>query len=883
MLVGGPGVGKTTLWEAALDSCHARGCRVLSARPSGADAQLAFTALIDLLDDVEFDRLDDLPAPQRRALDSALLRDDPDGPPAEPHAIRLAFLNVLRALTRERPVVLAVDDVQWLDGPSADALAFVARRLDPDQAVFLLARRPGPPGVLERALEGGRAVWLAVGPLSFGAIRRMLSERLGLTLQRQVLRRVVETSLGNPLFALEIGRSFLDEGIPVSPEEIAVPEVVEEVLGTRVARLTPVLRRLLLAVALSEGLRAAQIGVIGGPFALDDAVDAGLLVLDGDRVRASHPLLAAAARSRAGARERRELHLELARVVDDEELRALHLALAADAPDSHLSATLSAAAAAAAARGAAQEAVSLAGHALRVTASDATERSDRVLQLARYLEVAGDLQRLSAFLDGELDSLPSGQHRVRALLLLSEGGANVSNDDGLRYLEQALVESGTDPLLRAPVLAKLSSNSSAIRVRRLSDAEAWAAEALGAARDDPEIERAALGSLSWARSLQGKPIDDLRERFLAASAAVPYLAGSPDRVAAQRLVWRGEINRARELLTEMLRVAGDRGEPVSYALFRLHLCELELRAGGWAAAEQLLDEWEESSDDELLFWPMYERCRALLAAGRGLPEATATWGAQAIARAEATGVEWDRLEALRAIAIAALLEHEPARAADALRAVSEHTVREHVDEPGVFPFASDLVEALVELGALAEAAAVTERLGRLADAQRHPWALAATRRGVAVIALASGPYDERQAEQIEAAAADLAVLGLAFDHARTLLGLGRARRRARKWGAARRTLEQAASRFDELGSPGWADAARAELARIGARKPQQTGELTPAEQRVAELATEGLSNKEIAQALFVTVNTVEAHLSHAYAKLGIRSRAQLARAFAEHR
>ncbi len=883
MLVGAPGVGKTSLWEAGLDSCRAKGCWILSARPSGADAQLAFSGLIDLLDGIEFDRLDGLPAPQRRALQSALLRDDPDDTPAEPHAIRLALLNVMRALARERPIVVAVDDVQWLDEPSAGSLAFVAQRLDAGQAVFLLARRPGPPGVLERALDGGRAVWLAIGPLSFGAIRKMLSDRLGLTLQRQVLRRVVETTLGNPLFALEIGRSFLAQGVPASPEEIAVPEVVEEVLGTRVARLTPVLRRLLLAVALSEGLRAAQIAEIGGPFALDDAVDAGLLILDGERVRASHPLLAAAARSRAGSRERRELHLELARIVDDEELRALHLALAADAPDAQLSATLSVAAAAAASRGAAQEAVSLAGHALRVTAADATQRSDRVLQLAQYLEVAGDLQRLSVFLEGELDSLPSGSPRTRALLLLSEGGANVSNGDGLRYLERALVESGNDPRLRAPVLAKLSSNASAIRVSRLRDAEAWAREALAASHDDPEVERAALGSLSWARSLRGKPIDDLCARFVAASDTVPYLAGSPDRVAAQRLVWRGEVARARELLTAMLRVAGERGEPVSYALFRLHLCELELRAGGWAAADQLLSEWAESSDDELLFWPMYERCRALLAAGRGLPEAASSWGAQAIARAEATGVEWDRLEALRAIAIAALLEHDAARAADGLRAISEHTLREHIDEPGVFPFAPDLVEALAELGAFAEAAAVTERLRRLAAGQRHPWALAATRRCAAVLELASGPYDERQAAQIEQAATDFDALGLAFDHARTLLGLGRARRRARKWGAARRTLEQAASRFDQLGSPGWAEEARAELARIGARKPQQTGELTPTEQRVAELASQGLSNKEIAQALFVTVNTVEAHLSHAYAKLGIRSRAQLARAFAEHR
>jgi DNA-binding NarL/FixJ family response regulator len=101
------------------------------------------------------------------------------------------------------------------------------------------------------------------------------------------------------------------------------------------------------------------------------------------------------------------------------------------------------------------------------------------------------------------------------------------------------------------------------------------------------------------------------------------------------------------------------------------------------------------------------------------------------------------------------------------------------------------------------------------------------------------------------------------------------------WGAARDSLERAASVFDEIGSAGWGDRARSELSRVGARKPSPRGELTPTEQRVAELATQGLSNKEIAQALFVTVNTVEAHLSHAYAKLGIRSRAQLARAFAE--
>ena len=132
-------------------------------------------------------------------------------------------------------------------------------------------------------------------------------------------------------------------------------------------------------------------------------------------------------------------------------------------------------------------------------------------------------------------------------------------------------------------------------------------------------------------------------------------------------------------------------------------------------------------------------------------------------------------------------------------------------------------------------------------------------------------------QALEQAAAEYDRLGLRFDAARSLLALGRAQRRHRKWGAARRTLEAAEAAFGELGSPGWAEEARAELSRVGARRPQPSGQLTPAERRVAELAADGLANKEIAQALFLSVKTVEGHLSHVYAKLGVRSRAKLAR------
>jgi DNA-binding CsgD family transcriptional regulator len=306
------------------------------------------------------------------------------------------------------------------------------------------------------------------------------------------------------------------------------------------------------------------------------------------------------------------------------------------------------------------------------------------------------------------------------------------------------------------------------------------------------------------------------------------------------------------------------------------VCELELRAGAWDAAARLLDEWAESSDRDLLFWPMYERCRALLASGRGLADEAERWATEAIARAEATGCKWDKLEALRALGMAALLAHDPKRAAESLREVWEHTMCEGVDEPGVFPVAPELVEALVELGELDEARAVTERLHDLAERQQHPWGTVTASRCRAVVRLASGRDRAGAAAAMVLAAAEYERLGLPFDRARTLLSLGRAQRRVKQWGAARSSLEMATTMFEQLGSNGWAEQARLELDRVGARRPSPTGELTATERRVADLAAAGSSNKEIARALYVTVHTVEAHLSHTYAKLGVRSRGQLA-------
>ncbi len=792
------------------------------------------------------------------------------------HAIALGFQNVVRALSARVLVLIAIDDVQWLDAPSLDVLTFLARRLRDERVAFLLTRRADGPTAVEGVLRRGELRSLEVGPLSVGAIRRLLIERLGLRVSRELLRRIVEVTVANPLFVLELGRELLASGLPATAAELPVPAGIEDLLGMRVGSLPSLLRRLLVALALSAELRLSELAALGGQAGLDDAVDQGLLLVEGDRVRAVHPLLAAAAMRGAGRAERHELHLALARVVADGELRAMHLALATDETDDELSSTMARAAAAAAARGARQRAVALAEHALRLTPAGSGDRGGRVLELADYLDRAGELERVKDLLAPEVESLPCGAPRARAWLMLSEGPSSRHMDDLADYQRRAMTEAADDPDLRASVLAKQAANASASTISGFSQAETRALEAVEVARGaGPNVQRLALYALAWVRAMTGRPVDELCGSSEAVSDAAAYIAGAPERVAGQRLVWRGEIARARETLMRLLVLADERGERESYALMRLHVCELHLRVGGWDAAEALLDEWSQSTDRGLMFRPKYERCRALLAAGRGEIEGTQRWATLAVGRGEETGCRWDTLEALRALAIGRLLAHEPAAAAESLRSVWCHLEREGVDEPGVFPVAPELVQALADLGELEEAEAVTERLAELAGRRVHPWASLTAARCASVVRLAGTVSDAPSADALERAAAGYEALGLRFDAARSLLSLGRAQRRLRQWGSARRATERAIATFDAIGSTGWAQQARGELERVGGRRPRASGELTQSERRVAGLAAEGLSNKEIARELVVTVHTVEVHLSRAYAKLGVRSRGQL--------
>jgi hypothetical protein len=373
----------------------------------------------------------------------------------------------LRALAAQAPLLVAIDDVQWLDAPSADALTFAARRLEVDAIRFLLTKRAGVPAPLEQAL-GDPLSLVLLFPSRRGAI----------------------------LLALELGRAWLSTG----HGERSAPDAVK--IRLHAGRATPVpVRRLLLVADLSADRRRPAAAI--GTAALDDAPRQDPARRRG---RASVTPGCPLRRKHSRAAERRELHLWLARTVADEGLRARHLALATEGPDASLAATVASAAAGASARGAAEESVELAEHALRLTPPDSAARSDRLLALADYLVVAGNEERVTDLLSPEADSLPDGAARCRAHLLLAGGGAIANADDLRDHLERAFVESDGDAALRAEVLASKSWHTAVVWVEGISDAEAWALEALPAARQaGPEAERRVLTGLAWARICADSP------------------------------------------------------------------------------------------------------------------------------------------------------------------------------------------------------------------------------------------------------------------------------------------------------------------------------------------------------------------------------------------
>ena len=256
---GDPGIGKTTVWQATVEAAEASGVRVLRAAPAQSEAGLAFSSLADLLARALGDVADELPPPQRQALEAALLLDTPGGGRTDRRAVAAGLLNALRALAAEAPVLVAIDDVQWLDGPSAAALQFAFRRLDEEPVALLAARRPGTDESLEEALPAERLLRVPIGALDFLALNAVLQERLRAILARPLLHRIHELSGGNPFFALELARA------PEALEAGTLPPTLDVLVHERLQELPEDARRALLVAAAASKPTAALVEQVAAP------------------------------------------------------------------------------------------------------------------------------------------------------------------------------------------------------------------------------------------------------------------------------------------------------------------------------------------------------------------------------------------------------------------------------------------------------------------------------------------------------------------------------------------------------------------------------------------------------------------------------------------
>ena len=888
LLDGAIGIGKTTLWREGVAAAEKRGQRVLSCRSVEAEIALPFTALGDLLGEVDDHVLSRLPEPQREALDVALLRAEAHGSPSLGRAIALGLLGVLRGLSQDGELVVAIDDVQWLDSPSADALGFAARRLRDEPIGFLLARRAGGddafPLGLEAALDSGRVARLPLGPFDLHAIDELLRARLGRQFLRPTLAELERLSGGNPFFALELGRALVARDAPIAGDALPLPATLQELLRERLAGLSPEAREVVLVVsALSRATVAVVAAATGEAVAatgLDRAGEAGILEERGGRVTFSHPLLASVVDAEAPASEKRALHTRLAQIVDEPDERARHLALAATGPDPQVAAALDDAARRARARGAPQSAAELWERARRLTRPDDPTAWKRSIEAGECHFEAGDTDRARILLEEAVARLPPGPDRAEALPRLAWVRSFVEGFHvGARLFRAALAEVGDDPALRIEIERGLAwsvhETGDVIGAERHARTALQMAEQLG----EPALLARALADTAFFETVRGHGIPTaMIERALDLDSKDEWrpILGRPAWIQGMLLEWAGDFDAARRTLDALRQGALARGDEHSVTFVAFHLGRVECLAGNWQLAERYAEECfatmaQTGQEDER---PFALTLRALVDAHLGrVAEARAATD-EALPLALELGVAPAHLELL---GIRGFLEHSLGDASEAQRFLGplpRAVAEAGFGEPALFRFHGDAIETLLALGHHEAAAALLTELEEQGRATGRVWADTIAARCRALLGAAAGDTGAAFAD-LDRALELHDQLHEPFERARTLLVLGALQRRSRQRGAARESLTQACAVFDELGARLWSEKANAELRRIGGRAPGP-GTLTPTEERVAGLVAAGRTYREVADALFISPKTVQWNLSKIYRKLGVRSRAELA-------
>jgi DNA-binding CsgD family transcriptional regulator/tetratricopeptide (TPR) repeat protein len=878
---GEPGIGKTTVWREAIREAEEASYRVLSCRPAEPETKLSFSSLTDLTGAVADEVLPHLPKPQRRALEGALLRTEVASDVLDHRAVAAGFLSTLTIMGQTTPVLVGVDDVQWLDQPSRRVLEFAVRRLGGAPVGVLVTQRAEGevpvPLRLDRATAENRFERLRLGPLSTAAIHQLVKQSLDLSLPRPTLVKLQRASGGNPFYAVEIATA-LREGLddPTTPGRLPVPGAVSDLVSQRIRKLPAPTKDALLE---ASGLAQPTVTLVDER-ALELAEEAGLITVAHDgRITFRHPIFAAAVYDAAAAPRRRALHRRLAERVEDVEERARHLALATTEPDGSVAGILDLAAARARSRGAPDAAAELAEEACRLTPPDqkaALRR--RLIDAGGHHFWAGDLSRARAVLSVVAADPGAGKARAEALMLLGTVcHSEYSVPEALDCLERARLEARDDVRLEVRIDNELTFVHNLVGDFSAVDAPVRRALAKAERLGEPDLLAETLAVSAIADFLLGRGVDDRIERALALEdpdSQIPVHL-RPSLIASHLDFYTGRLDRAAERFRAVRRRLIERGEDSDLTHVTNHLAWLECWRGDLDAAAAHVEESLELSDqlESEALRAQALAFGALVHAYRGEAEATRSTATEGLTLLERTGALNGVIWALAGLGMLELSLGDYEAAHHALGPPLEEIDPAGLREPIVAFYVPDTVEALIGLGDLQRAEPLIGMLESNARRLDRQWARASAARCRGKLLATQGDIDAAL-RVFDEARALYERTGIPIELARTLLAKGQIERRARRKGRARDSLQQAQATFERHGARLWADRASSELDSLGLRRTEGD-ELSPAERRVAELAASGSSNREIAVTLFMSPKTVEAHLTHSYRKLGIHSRAQL--------
>jgi DNA-binding CsgD family transcriptional regulator len=872
-LVGEAGIGKTTLLDDAAE--RAAGMQLLRARGIESEAQIAFGALLELLRPALV-LLERIPEPQALALEAALaLRR---GPAQERFAVGAATLSLLAAYAEQGPVAVLVDDAQWLDDSSAQALLFAFRRLVADPIAVVVAVRAGEPSLL----DGADLAVLPVGGLSSDESATLLGG-----VAPDVVQRLHRATAGNPLALLELGSDAPDLALAPEGAPLLVSARIARAFLHRVQALEDEVRRALVLVAASGTGEPAILDRAAAKLGLELSVlaaaeSAGLIAVHAGAIEFHHPLAGSAIYANAPVTERRAAHRALAAALPDRDIdrRAWHLAAAAIGPDEAASSALE------------QAGVRGRGRSAYATAAAAFERAARLAagaeRRARLLWQAAD----SAWLAGLAE---------RAVALLDESRAT-TGDRGQRVRIDQLA--GHIATRRGPVMRGHAILVGAAQQAEPERAVAMLAEAAaacfyaGAPAEMLEVAERARSTLpadatprarflAWSAVGMAQVVGgDAAAGAEAIHAAITLAERSPDlRDDLELVPWLAnapiflrEAGAGRSLLTHVESTARARAAVGALPFVLNLIARDQATTDRWAVAEstyrEAIDLARESGQQTDL--PFALAGLASLMARRGREAECRRDVAEALERSAALGTRLHDIWARAALGELELGLGDAALAAEHFERQGEllHDLR--ITDVDLSP-AAELVEAYMKLGRAAEAEPVAEQLSAAAAAKGQPWSLARAERCRGLVAA-----DADATAHFEQALRHHEQTPDAFEAARTRLAYGERLRRARRRVDAREHLRAALQTFERLDARPWAERARRELAATGEtvrrRDPSTVDALTPQELQIALLLGSGKTTRETAAALFLSPKTVEYHLRHVYQKLAIHSRDELAQA-----